>query len=128
MILIVNLDRQPQRLRRTLRELSRFRTSDGVSLASLARRLPAVDARDSRAVAATADVDQTYRLGDQLYVQPDARLEACFGVEEPVKMTRQEVASRSRMWKRGSSSSQGLASTFSCWRTTFGSGSVLPRR
>ena len=40
MILIVNLDRQPQRLRRTLRELRRFRTSDGVSLASLARRLP----------------------------------------------------------------------------------------
>src|SRR4051812_17496066 len=29
MVLIINLDRQPQRLRRTLRELSRFRTSDG---------------------------------------------------------------------------------------------------
>lgn len=102
MILIVNLDRQPHRLRRTLRELRRFRTSDGVSLASLARRLPAVDARDSRAVAATADVDQTYRLGDQLYVQPDARLEACFGIEEPVRMTRQEVAvaqSHVEAWK-----------------------------
>jgi GR25 family glycosyltransferase involved in LPS biosynthesis len=102
MILIVNLDRQPQRLRRTLRELGRFKTSDGASLARLAQRLAAVDARDGRAVAATADVDQTYRLGDQLYVQPDARLEACFDVEEPVKMTRQEVAvarSHVEAWK-----------------------------
>jgi GR25 family glycosyltransferase involved in LPS biosynthesis len=102
MVLIVNLDRQPQRLRRTLRELGRFKTSDGVSLASLARRLAAVDARDGRAVAATADVDQTYRLGDQLHVQPDARLEECFGTEERIRMTRQEVAvarSHIEAWK-----------------------------
>jgi GR25 family glycosyltransferase involved in LPS biosynthesis len=102
MVLIVNLDRQPQRLRRTLRELGRFKTSDGTSLAGLAHRLAAVDARDGRAVAATADVDQTYRLGDQLYVQPNAQLEACFGVDEPVRMTRQEVAvarSHVEAWK-----------------------------
>ncbi|RWP85634.1 MAG: glycosyl hydrolase family protein [Mesorhizobium sp.] len=102
MVLIVNLDRQPQRLRRTLRELGRFRTSDGVSLASLAQRLAAIDARDGRAVAATADVDQTYVLGDQLYVQPDGRLEECFGVQEPIRMTRQEVAvarSHIEAWK-----------------------------
>lgn len=102
MVLIVNLDRQPQRLRRTLRELSRFQTSDGASLASLSRRLVAVDARDGRAVAATADVDPTYLLGNQLYVQPDTRLEECFGVEEPVRMTRQEVAvarSHVEAWK-----------------------------
>src|SRR5688572_12515518 len=73
MILIVNLDRQPRRWRRTLRELSRFRTFDGAPLTSIARRLPAVDARDGRAVAATVDVDSTYLVGDQLYVQPDAR-------------------------------------------------------
>jgi GR25 family glycosyltransferase involved in LPS biosynthesis len=102
MILIVNLNRQPQRLRRTLRELRRFKTADGHSLASLARRLVAVDASDGREVAATADVDQTYRLGDQLYVQPDARLEECFGVDEPIRMTRQEVAiarSHIEAWK-----------------------------
>ncbi|MEK7427930.1 MAG: family 16 glycosylhydrolase [Pseudomonadota bacterium] len=102
MILVVNLDRQPQRLRRTLRELRRFRTSDGASLAGLARRLAAIDARDGRAVAATADVDQSYRIADQLYVQPDARLEACFGADEPVRMTRQEVAvaqSHVEAWK-----------------------------
>jgi GR25 family glycosyltransferase involved in LPS biosynthesis len=101
-VLIVNLDRQPQRLRRTLRELGRFRTSDGATLSSVARRLVAVDARDGRAIAATADVDHTYLLGHQLYVQPDARLEECFGVEEPVRMTRQEVAvarSHIEAWK-----------------------------
>ena len=102
MVLIINLDRQPRRLRRTLRELGRFRTSDHASLASLARRLAAVDARDGRAVAATADVDPTYLLGNQLYVQPDARLEECFGVDEPIRMTRQEVAvarSHVETWK-----------------------------
>jgi GR25 family glycosyltransferase involved in LPS biosynthesis len=91
-ILIVNLDRQPGRLNSTLRELGRFRSFDGGPLTSMVRRLPAVDARDGRAVAATGDVDLTYRVGDQLYVQPDARLAECFDVDEPVRMTRQEVA------------------------------------
>ncbi len=101
-ILVVNLDRQPRRWRRVLRELGRFRTSDGAPLASITRRLAAVDARDGRAVAATADVDSTYRIGDHLYVQPDARLEECFGVDEPIRMTRQEVAvarSHVEAWK-----------------------------
>ena len=101
-ILVVNLDRQPRRWRRVLRELGRFRGSDGAPLASIARRLAAVDARDGRAVAATADVDSTYRIGDHLYVQPDARLEECFGVDEPIRMTRQEVAvarSHVEAWK-----------------------------
>lgn len=102
MILIINLDRQPHRLRRTIRELSRYWTAEGTSLANLARKFAAVDARDGRAVAATADVDQTYRIADQLYVQPDARLEACFSAEERVRMTRQEVAiaqSHVEAWK-----------------------------
>lgn len=102
MILIVNLDRQPQRLRRTLRELSRFQTSGGAPLTSIARRLPAVDARDGRAVAASCDVDSSYFVRDQLYVQPDARLEECFDIDEPIKMTPQEVAiarSHIEVWK-----------------------------
>ncbi|MCW5870168.1 MAG: family 16 glycosylhydrolase [Candidatus Eremiobacteraeota bacterium] len=101
-ILIVNLDRQPKRLQRTLRELARFRTDDGVLLSSISRRLTAVDARDGRAVAATADVDQTYPIGEHLHVQPDARLEECFGLKERVRLTRQEVAvarSHIEAWK-----------------------------
>jgi GR25 family glycosyltransferase involved in LPS biosynthesis len=101
-ILVVNLDRQTRRWRRVLRELGRFRTSDGAPLTSIVRRFAAVDARDGRAVAATADVDPTYRIGNQLYVQPDSRLEECFGVDEPIRMTRQEVAvarSHVEVWK-----------------------------
>lgn len=101
-ILVVNLDRQPERWRRVLRELGRFRMSDGNPLTSIVRRFAAVDARDGRAVAATADVDPIYRIGDQLFVQPDARLAECFGVDEPIRMTRQEVAvarSHIEVWK-----------------------------
>jgi GR25 family glycosyltransferase involved in LPS biosynthesis len=68
----------------------------------MTRRLAAVDARDGRAVAATVDVDVMYRIGDQLYVQPDARLVECFSEDEPVRMTRQEVAvarSHVEAWK-----------------------------
>lgn len=101
-IMVVNLDRQPQRWRRVTRELRRFRTSEGAPLTSITRRLAAVDARDGRAVAATVDVDAMYRIGDQLYVQPDARLAECFAEDEPVRMTRQEVAvarSHVEAWK-----------------------------
>jgi len=102
LILIVNLDRQPRRWRRVIKELRRFRTSAGAPLTSIARRVAAVDARDGRAVAATADVDSMYRIGDQLYVQPDARLKDCFAIDEPIKMTRQEIAvarSHVEVWK-----------------------------
>src|SRR5207248_9746446 len=69
---------------------------------SITRRLTAVDARDGRAVAATVDVDAMYRIGDQLYVQPDARLAECFAEDQPVRMSRQEVAvarSHVEVWK-----------------------------
>src|SRR5664280_2912247 len=101
-ILVVNLDRQPKRWRRVRRELRRFRTSDGALLTSITRRLAAVDARDGRSVAATADVDPMYRIGHHLYVQPDARLADSFAADEPVRMTRQEVAvarSHVEAWK-----------------------------
>ena len=101
-ITVINLDRQPQRWRRVTRELARFRTSDGRLLTEITRRLAAVDARDGRSAAATADVDSTYRVGDQLHVQPDSRLAACFAEDEPVRMTRQEVAvarSHVEAWK-----------------------------
>ena len=101
-IIVVNLNRQPKRWRRVLRELSRFKTFDGAPLVSITRRFAAVDARDGCAVAATADVDSIYRIGDQLYVQPDSRLSECFGADEPIRMTRQEVAiarSHIEVWK-----------------------------
>lgn len=101
-ILVVNLDRQPERWRRVSRELRRFKTAEGLPLTSLTRRLVAIDARDGRAVAATADVDAMYRIADQLYVRPDRRLAECFAEDEPVRMTRQELAvarSHVEAWK-----------------------------
>jgi GR25 family glycosyltransferase involved in LPS biosynthesis len=101
-ILIINLDRHPLRLQRSLRELRRFITREGTPLCAIARRARAIDARDGRAVAATADVDPIYRIGDQLHVQPDARLASCFPPERPVLMSRQEIAvarSHIEVWK-----------------------------
>jgi GR25 family glycosyltransferase involved in LPS biosynthesis len=109
-IMVVNLDRQPRRLRRVTRELERFRTSEGDALTSITRRLVAVDARDGRAVAATVDVDAMYQIGHQLYVQPDDRLAECFAEDEPVRMTRQEVAvarSHVEAWKAVASGTDG---------------------
>lgn len=101
-IFLINLDRQPLRLKRSLRELNRFTTRESISLCSITRRIRAIDARDGRAVAATSDVDPIYRVGDQLYVQPDVRLENCFASEQAIQMTPQEVAvarSHIEVWK-----------------------------
>ncbi|MEQ9811497.1 MAG: family 16 glycosylhydrolase [Azospirillaceae bacterium] len=101
-ILVINLDRQPRRMARTLRELARFKDHEGRRLSDLVTRLPAVDARDGRAVAATADVDPRYVLDHQYHVQPDAQLEVCFGRNAAVTMTRQEIAvarSHIEAWK-----------------------------
>lgn len=102
-ILVINLDRQPTRWRRIQQELGRFRTADGASLVHLTARLPAVDARDGRETAPTADVDPIYHMRDQLFVQPDERLAASFGPDEPIRMTGQEIAvarSHVEAWKR----------------------------
>lgn len=102
-ILAINLDRQPTRWLRIKRELDQFTACDGRSLADLAERFPAVDARNGRETGPTADVDPLYLMGDQLFVQPDRRLEECFGRDEPIRMTRQEVAvarSHVEVWKR----------------------------
>ena len=101
-IFVINLDRQPKRWRRVTRELRRFTTADGDNLMSIVRRVAAIDARDGRAVAATADVDPLYQIGDQLFVQPDERLARSFSADEPVRMSRQEVAvarSHIEAWK-----------------------------
>ncbi len=101
-IFVINLDRQPKRWRRIARELRRFTTADGDNLMSIVRRVTAIDARDGRAVAATADVDPVYQIGDQLFVQPDERLARSFPADEPVRMSRQEIAvarSHIEAWK-----------------------------
>ncbi|MFD3264025.1 family 16 glycosylhydrolase [Phenylobacterium ferrooxidans] len=102
-ILAINLDRQPGRWRWLQQELGRFRAQGGRRLSQLVERLPAIDARDGRETAPTADVDPIYTMGDQLFVQPDARLEECFGRDQAIRMSRQEIAvarSHVEAWKR----------------------------
>ena len=102
-ILVINLDRQRGRWRSLRQELSRFSAQDGRPLSELAVRLSAIDARDGRETAPTADVDPIYTMADQLFVQPDPRLEECFGCGEAIHMTRQEIAvarSHVEAWKR----------------------------
>lgn len=111
-IFVINLDRQPARWRRVAREIRRFKTGDGDNLTSLVRRFAAVDARDGRAVAATADVDPVYQIGDQLFVQPDERLAQSFEANQTVRMSRQEVAvarSHIEVWKAIAASSESHA-------------------
>jgi len=101
-IVVINLDRQPRRWALVQRELARFRTLEGAPFRSITHRLAAVDAQDGRSSAATGDVDPIYRIGDQLHVQPDQRLVESFSVDEPVRMTRQEIAvarSHIEAWK-----------------------------
>ena len=101
-VVVINLNRQPGRWHRVKRELGRFRTGEGAPLTAIVKRFAAIDARDGRAVAATADIDPNYCIGDQLYVQPDSRLSECFDVDEPMRMTRQEIAvarSHIEVWK-----------------------------
>jgi GR25 family glycosyltransferase involved in LPS biosynthesis len=101
-VIVLNLDRQVGRWRRVSKELGRFQTSEGEPLQSITRRLSAIDARDGRSTAPTVDVDVVYRIGHQLHVQPDARLAECFATDEPIRMTRQEVAvarSHVECWK-----------------------------
>lgn len=110
-VLVINLDRQAARWRRVVRELRRFTTADGDNLTSIVRRVAAIDARDGRAVAATADVDPLYHIGDQLFVQPDERLAQSFPADEPVRMSRQEVAvarSHIEVWKSIASGADSL--------------------
>ena len=102
-ILVINLDRQPLRWHRVQKELDRFSSYDGCHLIELTKRISAVDARNFRDIAPSADVDPHYRMADQLFVEPDARLEYCFGPDEPITMSPQEIAvarSHIEVWKR----------------------------
>lgn len=68
----------------------------------MVERLAAVDARDGKAVAATADVDAVYKMRDQLFVHPQQELADCFEPDEIIRMTRQEIAvarSHVEAWK-----------------------------
>ncbi len=101
-IMIINLNRQPIRWQRSIRELRLHRANDGRTLDQLVKRISAIDARYTKEIASAGDVDPIYCLSDQLAVAPDHRLLHSFGADFQIRMTPQEVAvarSHVETWK-----------------------------
>jgi GR25 family glycosyltransferase involved in LPS biosynthesis len=103
-IYVINLDRKDDRWRRIRAELGRVKGADGRPLSDLTRRYSAVDARYIDLPADRDLIDPTYTLGEQLFVQPDAKVGAdAATLARTVKMSRQEVAvalSHIGVWRR----------------------------
>lgn len=92
-VLVINLDRRPDRWRHVSAELRRIRARTGQPLFALTRRFSAVDARYLNHEAAGSDISRTYHLSDQLRVEPVAALADATRLETMVvEMTPEEVA------------------------------------
>lgn len=93
-IYVMNLDRQPARLRELNRELCEVLDSSGAQITELTVRHPAVDASSFvKAPVADDEVDPFYTLRDQLFVEPQPRaLPDRFQLDQPIQMSRVEVA------------------------------------
>lgn len=102
-VYVINLDRQPERWTRVLRELRHVRDGSGGLLADHTTRVPAVDARNFGHTLDLAGVVRSYTLGDQLYVDPRSILPPKLDLGERVEMSRQEIAvalSHIDVWRR----------------------------
>ena len=102
-IYVINLDRKPDRWRQMTRELGRLRDRSGRPLAGMSRRFSAVDARYNQELTRGDLVQSEYSLSDQLFVQPEPRLNRAVDVQaRAIEMTPQEVAvalSHVKIWK-----------------------------
>lgn len=113
-IYVINLDREPARWSRVVRELGRIQDGFGNDFLSLTERHAAVDARGfSQDPPRDADVDPYYTLADQLFVEPQPRtLPTRYELEAPIRMSRAEVAvakSHIEVWRRVAQGEQGHA-------------------
>lgn len=102
-IYVINLDRQPQRWKQVIGELSQVLDANGRSLRSYARRISAVDALEFESLVETETVEQIYSLGEQLYVDPRMELPSNLNLDEEIQMSRQEIAvalSHIEIWKK----------------------------
>lgn len=102
-IYVINLDRQVHRWHRIQRELGMLYDWSNSPLLNLTKRVSAVDARYSGESLDHAEVQHSYSLGDQLFVEPNPLLSIQYANDDqPVEMTRQEVAvalSHISVWK-----------------------------
>jgi len=91
-IYVINLERQPQRWKQVIEELSQVLDANGRSLRSYVSRISAVDALDFESSVETKNVEQAYTLGEQLYVDPRKVLPSCLNLDQEIQMSRQEIA------------------------------------
>ena len=102
-IYVINLDREPDRWRQISRELRGLRDRSGKPLAAMSRRFSAVDARYYRGLPSGGLIQPQYSLADQLFVQPEPRLDGTVDAQaRAIEMTPQEVAvalSHIEVWK-----------------------------
>ncbi len=92
-VIVINLDRRPDRWRHVSSELGRIGDRTGRPLLSLTRRFSAVDARYLEFESGESDVATSYLLSDHLRVEPVAAIADATCVETTVvEMTTEEVA------------------------------------
>ena len=110
-VFVINLDRQPDRWSRMVDELDRVLDASGLPLSHRATRVSAVDAHEHHDHHREGLVEDTYTLGDQLFVDPHPlaspeRLD----LDERIDMSPQEVAiacSHIDVWERIASGKNG---------------------
>src|SRR5690242_11530424 len=103
-IFVINLDRQPNRWSKMLRELARILDATGKPLSERVVRYSAFDAQnDSLRLLDDDNVDPFYTLADQLFVEPQPlAMPSVFDLTRPIRMSRAEVAiahSHIGVWK-----------------------------
>lgn len=103
-IYVINLDRETLRWSQMRRELQQIYDGSGKTLFELTRRFSAIDAKDYTESPSESVIEPLYSLADQIYVEPQpAILTGWINIDQPVKMTRQEVAvalSHIEVWRR----------------------------
>ncbi|MDD5216842.1 MAG: family 16 glycosylhydrolase [Candidatus Omnitrophica bacterium] len=113
-IYVINLNRQPDRLAEMEQELRHVLDSSGTELWNSAERYAGVDANHFlQEPRKDADIDPTYTLRDQLFVEPQplvfpSRLE----LNSPISMSRPEIAvarSHINVWRQVAASNHQYA-------------------
>jgi len=112
-IYVINLDRQPERLARVLRELNRITDNSGQPLTARTIRHPAQDGLLQESSSCEDSVIPFYTLRDQLFVEPQPEaLPNEFALEKPIEMSAAEIAiakSHIEVWKKISASSNSFS-------------------
>ncbi|MEL7834993.1 family 16 glycosylhydrolase [Fodinibius sp. Rm-B-1B1-1] len=102
-IYVINLDRQPQRWKQTIQELSNILDSNDKPLSDLTTRISAIDASQFDKSMDIDVVNRTYTLGDQLFVEPRQTLPSQLDLDKQIEMTEQEIAvaqSHIKTWRK----------------------------